>query len=64
MQYELKNINSNQGVISPACICGNSCTIGCSYSCTGPCEGSCGGVCSSGCSSSCHNSSICNNFSG
>ena len=53
---------TDDNLITPACICGNSCTIGCSHQCLGPCEHHCG-LCG-GCGSSCHNSNICNNLSG
>lgn len=56
MQYESKNAVMDANGITPACFCGNSCTIGCAYTCSGPCSGSCG--------MSCHLSSICANFSG
>lgn len=65
MQFESKtNINSGISQIEPACICGESCTIGCSHSCLGPCEGSCSGLCSVSCGAACHVGGVCNNFSG
>lgn len=65
MSYESKlSFQQENPGIDPACICGNSCTIGCSHSCSGPCEGSCGGMCSGSCGAACHVGSVCNNFSG
>lgn len=59
MQYDSKiNIpdSKNSNEFSPACICGNNCTIGCAYTCSGPCSGNCGAAC--------HIASACNAFVG